>query len=187
MLLAVNPFNHLIDGLGREARCGKAKVKALAAVSRVKLKGKAPSSGVRACVFLKPTRPVSAAGMRIEPPPSLAWAIGTTPAATAAALPPDDPPGEKSGFHGLRVVPSSGLSVMSVWANSGVVVLPTTIAPARRKDADARAELLNAADAVILCLPDDAARSPGGGVRHMEQTHVPTQATDRVVRRTVKA
>jgi NADH-quinone oxidoreductase subunit C len=36
-------------------------------------------------------------------------------------------------------------------------------------------------------LPDDAARSPGGGVRHIEQTHVPTQATDSVVRRTVKA
>ena len=36
-------------------------------------------------------------------------------------------------------------------------------------------------------LPDDAARSPGGGVRHLEQTHTPTQATDRVVRRTVKA
>ena len=36
-------------------------------------------------------------------------------------------------------------------------------------------------------LPDDAARSPGGGVRHMEQTDVPTQATERVVRRTVKA
>ena len=27
-----------------------------------------------------------------------------------------------------------------------------------RKDKDARAELLNAADAAILCLPDDAAR-----------------------------
>jgi NADH-quinone oxidoreductase subunit C len=36
-------------------------------------------------------------------------------------------------------------------------------------------------------LADDAARSPGGGVRHMEQTHVPTQATPSVVRRTVKA
>jgi NADH-quinone oxidoreductase subunit C len=36
-------------------------------------------------------------------------------------------------------------------------------------------------------LPDDAARSPGGGVRHMEQTEAPTQATPTVVRRTVKA
>jgi N-acetyl-gamma-glutamyl-phosphate reductase len=33
-----------------------------------------------------------------------------------------------------------------------------SIDPARRKDADARAELLNSADAVVLCLPDDAAR-----------------------------
>ena len=33
-----------------------------------------------------------------------------------------------------------------------------SIDPARRKDAGARAELLNGADAVILCLPDDAAK-----------------------------
>ena len=36
-------------------------------------------------------------------------------------------------------------------------------------------------------LADDAARSPGGGVRHMEQTEAPAQATPGVVRRTVKA
>jgi len=33
-----------------------------------------------------------------------------------------------------------------------------SIDPERRKDAGARAEMLNAADAVILCLPDDAAK-----------------------------
>jgi len=33
-----------------------------------------------------------------------------------------------------------------------------SIDPSRRKDADARAELLNSVDAVVLCLPDDAAR-----------------------------
>jgi NADH-quinone oxidoreductase subunit C len=34
-------------------------------------------------------------------------------------------------------------------------------------------------------LPDDASRSPGGGVRHMERTHAPSNATaDTLVRRT---
>lgn len=33
-----------------------------------------------------------------------------------------------------------------------------SIDPARRKDVDARAELLNGVDAVVLCLPDEAAR-----------------------------
>ena len=41
---------------------------------------------------LSPTRPQHEAGIRIDPPPSLAWAIGTTPAATNAAEPPEEPP-----------------------------------------------------------------------------------------------
>ena len=54
---------------------------------------------------LRPTRPHSLAGMRIEPPPSLACAAPTMRAATAAAAPPLDPPLECAGFHGLRVGP----------------------------------------------------------------------------------
>jgi len=44
-----------------------------------------------------------------------------------------------------------------------------SIDPARRKDAPARAELLNSADAVILCLPDKAARE---AVSLIENPHV---------------
>ncbi len=37
-----------------------------------------------------------------------------------------------------------------------------SIDPARRKDVEARRELLNSADAVVLCLPDDASREAVG-------------------------
>lgn len=56
-------------------------------------------------VGLNPTRPQLEAGMRIEPPPSLPWAPGTMPAATAAPEPPDEPPGVREVSHGLRVGP----------------------------------------------------------------------------------
>ena len=55
-----------------------------------------------------PGRPEYDDGMRIEPPPSLPVHAGNSPAATAAADPPDEPPGVRSGFHGLRVMPCSG-------------------------------------------------------------------------------
>ncbi len=80
---------------------------------------------------LKPTTPLHAAGMRVEPPPSVATAIGTSPAATATAEPPEEPPEVRSARHALRVRPNSGASVRHCWPNSGVVVFPTTIAPAR--------------------------------------------------------
>ena len=54
-----------------------------------------PKSGpnvVRARVGLRPTMPHIDAGKRIEPPMSLPCATGTSPAATAAADPPLDPP-----------------------------------------------------------------------------------------------
>ncbi len=62
-------------------------------------------------VGLSPTSPQHAAGIRIEPPPSVAVAIGAMPAAIAAAEPPDEPPGEDSTFHGFRVAPYRRLSV----------------------------------------------------------------------------
>ena len=56
------------------------------------------------CGF-RPKSPQEAAGRRIEPPPSPAEAIGTRPAATAAALPPLEPAGLRCGSQGLRVMP----------------------------------------------------------------------------------
>src|ERR671912_2541047 len=61
---------------------------------------------------LRPTSPHSDAGMRIEPPPSLAWPTATIAAATAAALPPDEPPVEWSRCHGLRDGPYASGSVV---------------------------------------------------------------------------
>src|SRR3712207_3298639 len=48
--------------------------------------------------------------MRIEPPPSVPSATGTIPAATAAALPPDEPPVFRDMSNGFRLGPNSGLS-----------------------------------------------------------------------------
>src|SRR5690348_16381900 len=54
---------------------------------------------------LSPNSPQEAEGMRIEPAPSPAEAIGTSPAATAASEPPLEPPGVRCGSQGLRVTP----------------------------------------------------------------------------------
>ncbi|MBB4910927.1 hypothetical protein H4W32_001962 [Actinophytocola algeriensis] len=47
--------------------------------------------------------------MRIEPAMSDARSNAANPSATAAALPPDDPPGVRVTSHGLRVVPNTSL------------------------------------------------------------------------------
>ena len=54
---------------------------------------------------LRPNSPQQADGIRIEPPPSPPMPTGTIPEATAAAVPPLEPPGERLGSHGLRVSP----------------------------------------------------------------------------------
>ncbi len=68
--------------------------------------------------------------MRTEPPPSVPMPIGPSPAATAAAAPPLEPPGVRVRSHGLRVTPNIGLSVTALKPNSERLVLPRMIAPA---------------------------------------------------------
>jgi hypothetical protein len=60
---------------------------------------------LRARVGLRPTSPQHAAGARIEPNPSVAWAIGRMRAPTAAAAPPLDPPEMREGSQGFLVGP----------------------------------------------------------------------------------
>ena len=59
-------------------------------------------------------------------------ASGANPAATAAAEPPDDPPGTRPVSWGLRVGPKAEPSVDEPMANSSMLVFPTITAPARR-------------------------------------------------------
>src|ERR1700761_4776499 len=68
--------------------------------------------------------PQNEAGRITEPPVCVPSAIGSMPAATAAAEPEDEPPGVCSVLCGLRV------AVGSLAANAVVVVLPATVAPA---------------------------------------------------------
>src|SRR5215475_7012090 len=91
--------------------------------------------GTRPNVGLNPTRPQNAAGMRIEPAPSEPSASGASPAATAAAPPPVEPPGVFERSQGFRDSPKSRLSVEPRHANSGRLVLPMRIAPAARRRA----------------------------------------------------
>src|SRR5215469_9167137 len=94
-----------------------------------------PVSGpwlTRPRVGLSPTRPHSLAGMRIDPPPSLACATGTMPLATAAADPPEDPPVDRPGSQGLRAGGKLRGSVVTVVPSSGVFVRPSGTKPAAR-------------------------------------------------------
>ena len=80
-------------------------------------------SVMRPWLGLSPTRPQQDAGMRIDPP-SLAWANGTIPDATAAAAPPLDPPGVRVVSHGLWVAPDATGSVIGTLPSSGLLVRP---------------------------------------------------------------
>jgi hypothetical protein len=74
--------------------------------------------------------PQSAAGWRTDPPVSEPSAAGTTRAATAAADPPEEPPGTRSVSQGLSTGPKAEFSFEEPMANSSQLVLPTRTAPA---------------------------------------------------------
>src|SRR3712207_1201965 len=73
--------------------------------------------------------PQKAAGILIEPPPSVPTLNGPMPRATAAALPPLEPPAVRVGAQGFTVTPVRGLSVTPFHPYSGVVVFPRRTAP----------------------------------------------------------
>src|SRR5439155_26967575 len=81
-------------------------------------------------VGLSPSMPQKAAGWRIEPPVSVPSPPAARPAATAAAGPPDEPPGTRVRSHGLRVGLNVECSVEDPIANSSMLPLPSITAPA---------------------------------------------------------
>src|SRR4030095_3414711 len=98
--------------------------------------------GVNRAVFLKPTTPCNAAGMRIEPPVSEPRAAQAAPAATDGAPPEVEPPGIRAvepstAPAALTGVPWCGLMPTPEKANSLMLVRPISAAPAIRKRATA--------------------------------------------------
>jgi hypothetical protein len=69
-----------------------------------------PVVGTSPQVGFNPYAPHQLDGVRMDPPWSPPNAIGTSPAATSAALPPDEPPALCKGLCGLRIGP-----VAQVW------------------------------------------------------------------------
>src|SRR5699024_36569 len=77
-----------------------------------------------------PYTPQNAAGMRTDPPVSVPSAKSTSPAATAAALPPLDPPAIRRGSAGLGTGPVCGLLLVMPNESSCMLVFPTRCDPA---------------------------------------------------------
>src|SRR5437764_9615745 len=98
--------------------------------SRLDAKATSPYRDTRPYVGFSPTTPQNAAGWRIEPPVSVPSEPAANPAATAAAGPPDEPPGTRERSHGLRVTFRAECSVDEPIANSSMFDLPSRTAPA---------------------------------------------------------
>ena len=65
----------------------------------------------------------------MEPPVSLPRAAGTNPAATAAAEPPEEPPGTRLVSRGLQVFFTALFSQLDPMANSSILSLPKGMKP----------------------------------------------------------
>src|SRR6476661_8150409 len=94
--------------------------------------------------------------------------------AAQAAAPEDEPPGVRSSFQGLRVIPLRGESPSPFQPNSGMQVLPRNTAPASRSRAtagasssagalDVRAEPLNQVQPFTAMLSFTVAGTPSSG------------------------
>src|ERR1700679_2277766 len=97
-----------------------------------------PKREQRPYVGLRPTVPVTAAGCRIEPPVSVPVAARQRSPATAAAEPPDEPPGTRLELlflarQGLKTGPAALVSFDEPMANSSMLVLPSITAPASQR------------------------------------------------------
>jgi len=97
-----------------------------------------PQREQRPYVGFIPTMPQSAAGCRIEPPVSVPEAPRHRPAATAAAEPPDEPPGtsfccEPRRRHGYTTAPKHDVSLDEPMANTSLLSLPSNTAPSRQR------------------------------------------------------
>src|SRR5947208_15285610 len=84
-----------------------------------------PYREIRPYVGFSPTTPHSAAGWRTEPPVSVPSAHTASPAATAAADPPDEPPGTMSRSHGLWTGPDAEVFSEQPMPNSSNFTIPT--------------------------------------------------------------
>src|SRR3569623_33651 len=89
-----------------------------------------PYRETRPYVGFMPSTPHRAAGWRMEPPVSVPIAPAQSEAATAAADPPDDPPGTCASDHGFRTAPRELFSFDEPIANSSMFSLPSITVPA---------------------------------------------------------
>ena len=119
-----------VPRVGDRARPAGRRDRACATAARPRRSTISPKVGFR------PTRPHAAAGMRIEPPVSVPSVASAMPAATLAAEPPLDPPGDRDGSSGLRAGPNAESSLVVPNANSCRLVLPMMTAPASRSADD---------------------------------------------------